>query len=449
MSGSAITPLSAHLSKGLSGRANVPGDKSTSHRALMFGAFAEGETTIDGLLESEDVHATAMAMSAFGAYVERDKSGRWTVRGVGADGFQSPAQEIDFGNAGTGVRLAIGLAASSDLTARFTGDASLSKRPMGRIITPLERIGARFETDEGGTLPLTLYGAANPTPITYELPVASAQVKSAVLLAGLKAHGETMVIEPVPTRDHTERMLQAFGADLSIEHRDDARHIALKGPANLKGRHVNVPADPSSAAFLIVAALITEGSELELPGIMMNPTRAGLVHVLREMGGDIELNNERIESGEQVADLVVRSSPLKGITVKPDVAPSMIDEYPVLAVAAACAQGVTQMQGIGEMRVKESDRIDAVAAGLKANGVQVETGEDWMRVTGTGNAPEGGGTVETHLDHRIAMSFLMLGLAAKKPVTVDDGNVINTSFPDFTGLMNTLGAQIKNARDAA
>lgn len=443
MSSSPKSPLAAHASSNIKGVVNVPGDKSTSHRALMLGAFAEGETTIDGLLESEDVHATAMAMAALGAHVEREQSGRWRVQGCGARGFKSPVQEIDFGNAGTGVRLCIGLAASSDITARFTGDASLSKRPMGRVITPLERMGARFSADEGGTLPLTLYGAAHGTPITYELPMPSAQVKSAVLLAGLNVSGETTVLEPVPTRDHTERMLEAFGADLEISESKGARRITLKGPAQLKGQHINVPADPSSAGFPIVAALITEGSELELPGVMMNPTRAGLIHVLRDMGGDITLNNERVESGEQVADLVVRSSKLKGITVPPDVAPSMIDEYPVLAVAAACAEGVTEMLGIGEMRVKESDRVEAVAAGLRANGVEVETGDDWMKVTGSATPP-GGGMVETHLDHRIAMSFLVLGFVSEAPVVVDDGAVIATSFPGFTELMESLGARIES-----
>jgi 3-phosphoshikimate 1-carboxyvinyltransferase len=444
VSGVHAKPLRSHRSGPLEGEIIVPGDKSISHRSLLLGAVAEGETTIDGLLESEDVHATARAMAAFGARVERHRSGRWTVQGLGARGLQEPTQPIDFGNAGTGVRLTIGLAAPYPISATFTGDASLSKRPMGRIITPLEAMAARFDAADGGRLPLTLHGANSPKAINYELPVASAQVKSAILLAGLNTPGETIILEPTLTRDHTERMLTAFGAELSITIKDGCRQITLNGPAHLSGQHISVPADPSSAAFPIIAALITEGSNITLPGVMLNATRTGLLGVLTQMGAEIETHNERETGGETVADLTIRHSSLKGTSVAPEIAPSMIDEYPALAVAAACASGVTEMRGLGELRVKESDRLEAVAAGLEANGIQVETGDDWMRVHGTGAPPVGGGTVQTHMDHRIAMSFLMLGLAAQKPVTVDDGEIIATSFPDFTGLMTSAGANFSH-----
>ncbi len=449
MSATIAKPLRAHRSGPLTGEITVPGDKSISHRALLFGAVAEGETTIDGLLESEDVHATARAMAAFGARVERHRDGRWVVQGLAGKGLSKPNKPIDFGNAGTGVRLTMGLAAAYPASATFTGDASLTKRPMGRVIAPLEAMGARFDAAEGGRLPLTLHGATTPKPITYELPVASAQVKSAILLAGLNTDGETVILEPVLTRDHTERMLSAFGADLTINDEGDCRRITLKGPARLTGQHINVPADPSSAAFPIIAALITEGSHITLPGVMLNDTRTGLIAVLRTMGADIKCNNEREAGGEMVADLSIRHSALKGVNVAPEIGPSMIDEYPALAVAAACANGVTEMRGLGELRVKESDRLAAVAAGLEANGVKVETGEDWMRVFGTGTPPMGGGIVETHMDHRISMAFLMLGLATEKPVTVDDGEIIATSFPDFTGLMASTGAKFSTPEDAA
>ncbi len=444
VSHSPAKPLCSSRSIGLQGTVQVPGDKSISHRSLMLGAAAVGQTEITGLLESADVHATARAMAAFGAKVERHQDDRWTVSGMGAGGFISPKQPIDFGNAGTGVRLAIGLASTNPIIAEFTGDASLCKRPMGRVTRPLAEFGARFESADGERLPLKLTGAATPIPLRYELPVASAQVKSAILLGALNVPGRTTVIEPVATRDHTERMLQAFGAELDIAESGQGREISLNGPAELVRQSITVPADPSSAAFPIVAALITEGSDVTLPNVMMNPTRTGLLGVLKAMGGEIEIVSSRETGGDTLADLRVRYSRLKGIVVDPDIAPSMIDEYPVLAVAAACADGQTEMRGLEELRVKESDRLAAVVAGLEANGVEVSYGEDWLIVTGAGaKAPEGGGTVKTHMDHRIAMAFLMLGLVSEQPVTVDDGEMIGTSFPDFVGLMNKSGAQIQ------
>ena len=412
----------------------------------MLGAVSIGETKVSGLLESADVHATARAMAAFGARVERHRDGTWTVQGLGTGGLQTPGLEIDFGNAGTGVRLCIGLASTSPIEARFTGDASLCKRPMGRVITPLEQFGTRFEASDGGRLPLRMIGAQTAIPFTYELPVASAQVKSAILLGALNCAGTTTVIEPVATRDHTERMLRAFGAKLDVEATDTGNAINLHGHAELTGQEVTVPADPSSAAFPIVAALITEGSDIVLPNVMMNETRTGLLEVLKQMGGNIETLSTNDTGGETLAELRVRSSKLHGVTVSPELAPSMIDEFPVLAAAAACAEGETHMSGLEELRVKESDRLAAIVAGLERNGVQVTSGEDWMTVTGAGSGrPKGGGTVETHLDHRIAMAFLVLGMASEDPVTVDDGDIIGTSFPDFAGLMNGCGANIGQA----
>ena len=435
-------PLRALKSRGLAGRADVPGDKSVSHRALILGALTVGETRVTGLLEGEDVLATAAAMRAFGAEVERTGPGAWSVHGLGVGGFGEPEDVIDCGNAGTGVRLVMGAMATTAIAATFTGDASLRRRPMGRILDPLALFGARAVGRAGGLLPLTLVGAAEPVPVEYALPVASAQVKSAVLLAGLNAPGETVVIEAVPTRDHTERMLAAFGAEIAVEEGSDgARTIRLTGQPELEPQAIAVPRDPSSAAFPIAAALIAEGSDVTVPAVALNPTRDGLIRTLREMGADIAAEDAREEGGEPVADLRVRTSGLRGVAVPPERAPSMIDEYPVLACLAAFAEGDTVMRGIGELRVKESDRIAATVAGLRANGVEVTEEEDGMVVHGTGRVP-GGGTVATHLDHRIAMSFLVLGLGADAPVTVDDAGPIATSFPAFEALMTGLGAQL-------
>ena len=440
LNSSAPRPLQSRRCGALRGKVEVPGDKSISHRALMFGATAVGETVITGLLEAEDVINTARAMASLGAAVERHRDGTWHVRGLGSGGLRSPDEPIDFGNSGTGSRLAAGLVATTPLTARFTGDASLSKRPMGRIIAPLEQMGARFEAAAGGRMPFTLIGARHPVPIVYRTPVASAQVKSAVLLAGLNAPGRTTVIERQATRDHTERMLEAFGGEIAVEETSEGWAITVTGQRELTATNVDVPGDPSSAAFALVAALITADSELVIENVLLNPTRTGLIETLLEMGGDIGIDNRHSSGGEEMGDIRARSSRLKGITVPASRAPSMIDEYPVLAVAAAFAQGKTRMQGLAELRVKESDRLAAVAAGLQANGAAVATGEDWLEVTGSTPARLGGGTVATHLDHRIAMSFLVMGLAAEAAVTVDDSAMIATSFPEFTTIMQALGA---------
>ncbi|MDO8290552.1 MAG: 3-phosphoshikimate 1-carboxyvinyltransferase [Parvibaculum sp.] len=437
--------LTAEPSRALSGRIRVPGDKSISHRSLIFGTLAVGETIITGLLEGDDVLATAEAMRRLGATVTRelDERGRpvWRVQGVGVGGLKAPEEALDFGNAGTGARLVMGLVAGHPITATFVGDASLSRRPMGRVTVPLAMMGATFQAREGGRLPLTLTGAPRTMPITYELPVASAQVKSAVLLAGLNAPGVTTVIEPVPTRDHTERMLKAFGAKVDIvPHGVGGLAIHLTGEPELTPCPIIVPGDPSSAAFPVVAALITPGSDIVVEGITLNPHRAGLYTTLIEMGGDIEVMHQREEGGEPVADLRVRSSALHGVVVPPERAPSMIDEYPVLAIAAAFATGNTVMNGIHEMRVKESDRIAATAQGLRHNGIKVHETDDGMTVEGRAGHVDGGGHVVTHMDHRIAMSFLVMGLGAQKPVTVDDAAMIATSFPDFLSLMRGLGA---------
>jgi 3-phosphoshikimate 1-carboxyvinyltransferase len=437
-------PLAACPSPRLSGRAEVPGDKSISHRALMLGALAIGETTISGLLEAEDVINTARAMAALGALVERWRDGSWHVHGVGTGGFRSPDNPIDFGNSGTGARLAAGLIATSPLRARLTGDASLRKRPMGRIIAPLERMGARFDGADGGRLPLTLTGARDPVPIVYELPVASAQVKSAVLLAGLNAPGTTTVIEAVATRDHTERMLKGFGASIDVAEIDGRRHIAVTGERELRATALAVPGDPSSAAFAMVAALITRDSEIVLDGILLNPTRTGLFETLREMGADLSIDNRRESGGELLGDIRVRSAKLRGVQVPAVRAPSMIDEFPILAIAASFAEGTTRMAGLHELRVKESDRLAAIIGGLEANGVVCRSGDDWIEIDG-GRVP-GGGLVSTFMDHRIAMSFLIMGLAADEPVEVDDAAMIATSFPDFPQFMQRLGAELTTGR---
>ncbi|HPA38877.1 MAG TPA: 3-phosphoshikimate 1-carboxyvinyltransferase [Phenylobacterium sp.] len=434
--------LTAQRGGPLRGRVRAPGDKSVSHRALIFGALARGTTEVEGLLEGEDVLRSAAAMRAFGATVERLGEGRWRVEGKG--GFEEPADVIDCGNAGTGVRLIMGAAAGFDLAATFTGDASLRGRPMNRVLNPLKEMGAVVLGRSGGRLPLTLQGGKLKT-ISYRLPMASAQVKSAVLLAGLNTAGGAQVIEPEPTRDHTERMLRGFGAEVVVEDRDDGRWITLAGGQSLTGTKIRVPGDPSSAAFPIVAALITPGSEVTVEGVLLNELRTGLFTTLKEMGADLTLSNVRIESGEEVGDLTARHSQLKGVEVPPERAPSMIDEYPILAVAAAFATGATYMRGIGEMRVKESDRIALMAAGLAASGVGVEEEPEALTVVGTGagNHPvKGGARVVTKGDHRIAMSHLVMGLASDAPMSVDEPGMIATSFPGFVELMTGLGAQL-------
>jgi len=436
-------PMTARKSGPLTGRAEVPGDKSISHRALIFGAMAVGETRITGLLEGQDVLDTAKAMRAFGAEVTRHSEGAWSVHGVGVGGFSEPVDVIDCGNSGTGVRLIMGCMATTAMTATFTGDASLRKRPMGRVTDPLSLFGARAYGRSGGRLPMTVVGAASPVPVRYATPVASAQVKSAVLLAGLNAPGKTVVIEREATRDHSERMLIGFGAQVHVEKTRDGNVITLTGQPELRPQTVAVPRDPSSAAFPVCAALVVEGSDIFVPGVSQNLTRNGLYLTLAEMGADIAFENPREEGGEPVADLRVRFGPMTGIEVPPERAPSMIDEYPILSVVAAFAEGKTVMRGVKELRVKESDRIDAMARGLEACGVRIEEDEDTLIVHGMGpGAVPGGATCATHLDHRIAMSFLILGLASKQPVSVDDASPITTSFPVFAPLMKALGASI-------
>jgi 3-phosphoshikimate 1-carboxyvinyltransferase len=424
----------------LRGTIRVPGDKSISHRALMLSALAVGESRISGLLEGEDVLATAAAMRAMGAQIERTGEGEWRVHGVGLGGLLQPAQALDMGNSGTSTRLLMGLIASHPISAKFVGDASLSGRPMGRVIEPLSLMGAAFEASAGGRLPLTLRGASPAVPITYLLPVASAQVKSAILLAGLNTPGITTVIEPVPTRDHSERMLKGFGADLIVDtDADGTRTIRITGEAELMPQQIEVPGDPSSAAFFIVAALLVPGSDLTVGNVGLNPTRAGLIAVLRAMGGNIEELNPREVGGEPVADLRVRSSPLKGIEIDPALAPSMIDEFPIFFVAAALAEGRTLTSGLDELRVKESDRLAVMAAALTAAGARVSETADGLTIDGTGGEPlEGGGPISTHLDHRIAMSMAVAGLASYHGVEVDDTRPIATSFPAFELLLDGL-----------
>ncbi|HYF54034.1 MAG TPA: 3-phosphoshikimate 1-carboxyvinyltransferase [Salinarimonas sp.] len=435
-------PVASRPGAPLRGRLRVPGDKSISHRSLILGLLAIGETRIEGLLEGDDVLRTAAACRALGAGIEREGEGRWRVRGAGIGGLGQPADVLDFGNAGTGSRLMMGVAGSHPIRATFDGDASLRKRPMRRILDPLARMGTTVVSEaEGGRVPLTLLGPRETVPIAYETPAASAQIKSAVLLAGLNAPGVTTVIEREATRDHTERMLRHFGARVEVEaHGADGRRIALHGQPTLRGSEVIVPSDPSSAAFPIVAALLVPGSDVVVEGVMMNPLRAGLITTLLEMGAAIERVAEREEGGETVADLRVRASRLAGVDVPAARAPAMIDEYPVLAVAAAFAEGTTRMRGLHELRVKESDRLAAVAAGLAEAGVRHAIEGDDLLVHGDGTAPPGGGTVATHLDHRIAMAFLVMGLAARDGMAVDDGAMIATSFPTFLPLMRGLGA---------
>ncbi len=427
----------------LRGRIRVPGDKSISHRSIMLGALAVGETRVTGLLEGEDVLATAAAMRAMGATVERLGDGEWRINGVGVGALLQPQAALDMGNSGTSTRLLMGLVASHPITASFVGDASLSKRPMGRVMDPLKLMGADFTPSPGGTLPLMMRGAQPAVPIEYRLPVASAQVKSAILLAALNTPGITTVIEPIPTRDHSERMLKGFGADLTVEvEADGTRVIRLRGEASLRPQTIDVPGDPSSAAFFIVAAVLVPGSELMIENVGLNPTRAGLIEVLRQMGALIEEVNRREVGGEPVADLLVRHSQLKGIEVDPAIAPSMIDEFPALFVAAALAQGRTVTRGLEELRVKESDRLAVMAAALAAAGARVSETEDGLIIDGTGGEPLHGtaAAIATHLDHRIAMSMAVAGLVSRDGVEVDDTRPIATSFPVFETLLDGLSA---------
>lgn len=447
-----MASLTVLKSAPLQGSVQVPGDKSISHRALMLGAIAFGETHISGLLEGEDVLSTAAAMIAMGAKVAREDDGGWRVNGLGVGGLLAPRNTIDMGNSGTAVRLLMGLVAGQNISVKFVGDQSLSSRPMMRVITPLSEMGATFDAQPGGRLPIVETGTSTPMPIEYVLPVASAQVKSAILLAGLNTPGETVVIEPKPTRDHSEKMINHFGGDVRVEELDGgARQITLKGQPELKGRDVVVPADISSAAFPLVAASIIPGSDVTVTGVGLNPLRAGVIDTLKDMGANIEILNQRVEAGEDVGDIRVRYAGLCGCHVLAARAPAQIDEYPVLFVAAACAYGQTRFEGLAELRVKESDRLSVMAQGLKACGVDIEEGEDWLVVNGNSGPDQsvsGGATVASSLDHRIAMSFLVLGMVAEAPITVDDASPIDTSFPGFCTLMQSLGAQFQtNEKD--
>lgn len=438
-----MTAIRSAKSSALQGEVRVPGDKSVSHRSLMLGGVAIGETRIEGLLEGEDVLATAQAMRALGADVSRDEDGVWRVIGRGVGGLTEPGQVIDLGNSGTAVRLLMGLAGGHAFKTTFGGDASLSRRPMERIMAPLREMGIQFQARTGGCLPITQEGPSTLMPITYTLPVASAQVKSAILLAGLNAPGKTTVIEPQPTRDHSELMLRHFGAEVEVEDQSDgSRRITLTGQPELEAAAIVVPGDISSAAFPMVGAILMPGSEVTLKGVGINPLRAGLITTLREMGASIVEANVRGGAGDPLADLIVKAGPLQGVDVPASRAPSMIDEYPVLAIAASCAVGTTRMQGLAELRVKESDRLAAVATGLAAAGVRVEETEDELVVHGNGTPPKGGAMIEADLDHRIAMAFLVLGLVSENPMTIDDGAPIDTSFPGFAELMNGLGADV-------
>ncbi|MBL0318539.1 MAG: 3-phosphoshikimate 1-carboxyvinyltransferase [Alphaproteobacteria bacterium] len=441
---STLCYLRSSPGKKLEGMLKVPGDKSISHRSLIFASQAVGHSTIEGLLEGDDVLRTGDALKKLGAVIERDDDGIWHVDGVGVGGLCEPNDILDLGNSGTGARLLMGLVSSYPFKTFFTGDASLRKRPMKRVSEPLAKMGAVFHARTGGLLPMMVEGAAQPIPIEYTLPVASAQVKSAILLAALNIPGTTSVIEPILTRDHTEKMMRFFGADMTVEdHKPSSgRIISIHGQPELKPQRIRVPGDPSSAAFIIVAALIIPGSDVTIQGVGMNPLRTGLFISLQEMGADITWLNQREEAGEDVADIRVRYSQLKAIEVPAERAPSMIDEYPILSIAAAFANGRTIMKGLHELRVKESDRLTAVAEGLKACQIPHAIQDDTLVVEGTGTPPQGGGKVNTHHDHRIAMSFLVCGMAAQKPVTVDGAEMIQTSFPGFTHLMQTLGAVI-------
>ena len=431
-------------SDGLSGIANIPGDKSISHRALILGSLAIGETKVVNLLESSDVLNTARAMEAFGSTLKKNKDNSWSILGVGVGGFCEPTNVIDCGNSGTAIRLILGAMSTSSITATFTGDHSLIRRPMGRVLKPLELFGATSLSRENGLLPLTLKGSENPIAISYSSPISSAQVKSAILLGALNATGTSIFQEPELSRDHTEKMLKSFGAEISMQFTDGSNVIILEGPSELRSQNVFVPGDPSSAAFPLCSALMVPNSKITIPNVSQNPTRNGLLVTLREMGANIEIENLRDSNGEPVGDLVVSSSDLKGVEVPKDRVVSMIDEYPILAVVASVAEGTTVMKGLRELRVKESDRISAMAQGLTANGVKVHEGEDSLTVYGTGvDAITGGANVKTFFDHRIAMSFLCLSLVSKNPIKIDDHRSINTSFPTFFELMGSLGAEIR------
>jgi 3-phosphoshikimate 1-carboxyvinyltransferase len=439
-----VKPLKSEAINYLQGTVQVPGDKSISHRALMIGGLSIGETLIEGLLEGEDVLKTLEALRSLGVVIEKKAAGNWLVRGRGVCGLAEPEQVLDMGNSGTAARLLIGVLAAHPFSVTLSGDKSLNSRPMGRIINPLREMGAIFQARSGGRLPLNMTGLADPLPIEYELPVASAQVKSAILLAGLGAAGKTRVIEPKPTRDHTELMLRHFGAEVEVENLSGgARAITIQGQPELSARDIVVPGDISSAAFPMAAALLIPGSKVTIKGVGINPLRAGLIETFKNMGGAITLENFSNEAGEPVADLLVEGSILHGVTVAPDHAPSMIDEYPILAVCAACAEGTTRLEGLSELRVKESDRLNGMARGLEACGVNIEEGEDFLIIHGDGSVPQGGVKIKTALDHRIAMAFLILGAITKKPVVIDDAVPIETSFPGFVQLMNGLGSRIE------
>ena len=434
-------PLAARRAGPLKGTAQVPGDKSISQRALILGALAEGETRISGLVESGDVHSTAGALRCFGAELTAEGPGRWRVKGTGVGNWKPPGADLDFGNSGTGSRLVMGAMATTPITATFTGDASLRSRPMARVVAPLVAFGLTYEgLGPKALMPLKLHGAKDAKAISAHVATASAQVKSALLLAALNAKGTSKISQGALTRDHSEKMLVAFGVKITVSPRAEGGEvITVEGPAKLTGCSVEVPRDPSSAAFLMVAALIVPGSEISLPAILLNPRRTGLIQTLLEMGARIEIQNRRSSGGEEIGDLIVRHSDLNGVTVPADRAASMIDEYPILSVAAAFARGKTVMLGLDELRVKESDRLEAIIAGLKANGVSYFVSGDDLTVEGMAEVP-GGGTVVTHMDHRIAMSFLTMGLASQKPVAVDDVTMISTSFPEYQDLMSNLGA---------
>lgn len=440
------TPLISRKCSALKGTTKIPGDKSISHRALMFGALAEGETIISGLLEGEDVMNTASAMRALGAHIVDGNDGLWRVQGIGVGNLKEPSEILDMGNSGTSTRLLLGICASHELNAIFTGDNSLIKRPMKRVMEPLAQMGAQFLGRDGGRLPLAIKGTNKAKSIEYRLPVASAQVKSAILLAGLNAQGTTTVIEGHATRDHSENMLRHFGVDVEISKLSDGEAISVKGGAKLLGCAVDVPGDPSSGAFPAVAACIVPGSEIRMRRVCVNPRRDGIYTTLKEMGADIQYVKVETDAGEPVTDIIVRGTgTLKGVDVPADRVPSMIDEFPVLAMAAACADGVTRMTNLAELRVKESDRLKMVADGLAACGVKLEMGEDSLTIYGNGKPPKGGALIETALDHRIAMSFLVLGLVSDEPIEIDDGAPIRTSFPNFIELMNECGARIEEA----